>query len=276
MVRKFLNHYWEPLLVKIYSSQGPESDTWIKAITTMDDLIWSVTPKNTSQDRKKLLVILPKLLKWLDQGLQFLNVPQDQRDPFFHELVKYHTEAVRPGLDDEQFAREFDIAIGKPSENTPIIVDPEDFEIIPPPPSAEDDSKHPDPVLVEEIAQTFEPEEEAEEIVIGDVSWASGDIETDISPIDKDYGDMVRGLKRGTWIELDQDNGECLRAKLAWVSPLRGVYLFTNRLGQKAISINASGLAAKFREGRVRLIDNVPLMDRAVSGLIDRLQKSVP
>ncbi len=37
----------------------------------MDDLVWSVTPKNHSQDRKKLLVILPKLLKWLDQGLQF-------------------------------------------------------------------------------------------------------------------------------------------------------------------------------------------------------------
>ena len=35
-----------------------------------------------------------------------------------------------------------------------------------------------------------------------------------------------------------------------------------------------TGLAGKFRDGKVRLIDNVPLMDRAVSGLIGRLQSS--
>ncbi|MCU0842162.1 MAG: DUF1631 domain-containing protein, partial [Thiobacillaceae bacterium] len=61
-------------------------------------------------------------------------------------------------------------------------------------------------------------------------------------------------------------------AKLAWVSPLKGMYLFTNRLGQRAMSINADGLAAKLREGRIQIIDNVPLMDRAVNSLLSTLQ----
>jgi hypothetical protein len=278
LVRQFLNNYWEPLLIKIYSSQGIESETWIKAITTMDDLIWSVTPKISSQDRKKLLVILPKLLKWLDQGLQFLNVPQAERDPFFTELVKYHTEAVRPGLNDAEFAKAFDIAIARPGEVKPIAEESQDFEIVVAA-SPTEEPKEPDPVLVEEIVTAPEPEYDVEEIVIGDVSWAVGEIDnagSQDSPASTDFDILVKSLKRGTWIELEQESGELLRAKLAWVSPLRGVYLFTNRLGQKAISINASGLAAKFREGRVRLIDNVPLMDRAVSGLIGRLQKTTP
>jgi hypothetical protein len=39
------------------------------------------------------------------------------------------------------------------------------------------------------------------------------------------------------------------------------------------MSINAEGLAAKFRDGSVQIIDNVPLMDRAVSNLLERLQQ---
>lgn len=272
LVRRFLNESWEPLLVKIYTSQGQESETWIKAITTMDDLVWSVTPKNHSQDRKKLLVILPKLLKWLDQGLQFLGIPQSQREPFFTELVKYHTEAVRPGLDDADFAKAFDIAVGRPGDVKPVVEEANDFEFVEAPVEAD---VAPDPVLIQEIVQTPEPEQE--EIVIGDVTWASSDFEQEIAQGRRDVSDyelLVKNMKRGAWIEVDQDNGESMRAKLAWVSPLRGVYLFTNRLGQKAISISAGGLAAKFRDGRVRLIDNVPLMDRAVSGLIGRLQKT--
>lgn len=271
LVRGFLLSFWEPLLVKIYSSQGQDSETWIKAITTMDDLIWSVTPKVNSQDRKKLLVILPKLLKWLDQGLQFLGVPQPQREPFFTELVKYHTEAVRPGLDDADFAKAFDVAVTRPGDIKPVVEERDDFEVIAP----VETEATPDPVIIEEIVKT--PEPEPEEIVIGDVAWASADFEQEIAEGRRDLSDydlLVKSMKRGTWIELDQDNGESLRARLAWVSPLRGVYLFTNRLGQKAISINAAGLASKFRSGKVRLVDNVPLMDRAVSGLIGRLQST--
>ncbi len=279
LVRQFLHRYWEPLLVKIYMSQGQDSDTWIKAITTMDDLVWSVTPKQTSQDRKKLLVILPKLLKWLDQGLLFLGTPQSERDPFFTELVKYHTEAVRPGLDDADFAKAFDIAIARPSEMSPIKPESQEFEPVEP---DMENTEEPDAAIIEEISAPPEVETDVEEIVINDVTWASGELE-DQTPkqvasvgANTDYDAIVKNLKRGTWIEVETSKGECMRAKLAWVSPLRGVYLFTNRLGQKAISINAAGLAAKFREGRVRLIDNVSLMDRAVGGLINRLQKPYP
>jgi len=91
---------------------------------------------------------------------------------------------------------------------------------------------------------------------------------------DSHYVSLVKHLKRGVWIEFKQDNGTRLRAKLAWVSPLQGIYLFTNRLGQRAVSINAQGLAEKFRDGRAQAIDNVPLVDRAVNNVFEHFKQS--
>ena len=101
------------------------------------------------------------------------------------------------------------------------------------------------------------------------MSWLAGG-----EPEGDKYDVMVRQLKRGSWIEYRQEDGSNARAKLAWISPMKGLYLFTNRLGQRAMSISASGLAAKLREGRIQLIDSVPLMDRAVDALLSKLQNT--
>ena len=65
------------------------------------------------------------------------------------------------------------------------------------------------------------------------------------------------------WIEFEADDGQLAFAKLAWVSPLRGTYLFTNRQGQKALSMTAEELAERFRNDRARLVEAEPLIDRA-------------
>ena len=89
-----------------------------------------------------------------------------------------------------------------------------------------------------------------------------------------DYDAMVKRLKRGTWIEFEQESGESTRVKLAWVSPLKGLYLFTDRLGEKAVSITPAGLARKLRSGRAQIIEDIALVDRAVNNLMDRLKQA--
>ena len=84
---------------------------------------------------------------------------------------------------------------------------------------------------------------------------------------------MVKRLKRGNWIEFEQEDGSQSRVKLAWVSPLKGVYLFTNRLGESAVSITPAGLAEKLRIGNAQIIDDLALVDRAVNNLMERLQQ---
>ena len=81
--------------------------------------------------------------------------------------------------------------------------------------------------------------------------------------IDDNYLEIAQNLERGMWIEFEDEDGQLAFAKLAWVSPLRGTYLFTNRQGQKALSMTAEELAERFRADRARLVEAEPLIDRA-------------
>jgi hypothetical protein len=80
------------------------------------------------------------------------------------------------------------------------------------------------------------------------------------------------GLKRGGWIASRNDDGEEVRAQLSWISPLNGSYLFTNRKGEDAVTISPDALAAKVEAGEVRIISSIPLMDRVVGSLMERLK----
>ena len=70
------------------------------------------------------------------------------------------------------------------------------------------------------------------------------------------------------WVEFEDDDGQLAFAKLAWVSPLRGTYLFTNRQGQKALSMSAEDLATRFRNDRARLVEAEPMVDRAFTSVM--------
>jgi hypothetical protein len=74
------------------------------------------------------------------------------------------------------------------------------------------------------------------------------------------------------WVEFESDDGQLAFAKLAWVSPLRGTYLFTNRQGQKALSITAEELAEYFRDDRARVVEAEPLIDRAFSSMMVQME----
>ena len=84
---------------------------------------------------------------------------------------------------------------------------------------------------------------------------------------------MVTHLKRGTWIDFTHSDETHTRVKLAWVSPMKGLYLFTNRLGERAMSITPTGLASKFRDGRAEIVNDEALVDRAVSDLLEKLKQ---
>jgi len=269
-IRAFLLGHWEQVLGLYCARSGEGGEDWQQGVRTMDDLIWSVAPKTRQDDRKRLVSMLPDLLKRLDQGLNAVGTPGDVRDQFFTGLVKCHAVAVRAGLQGagEAPSVQEPAPLPAPMPVKDAVAGNLDFVEIP----VLTEVVEVDPELMREIAA--EPEERPlmEEIVIGDVGWLarSGEIE------EKDeHETTVQQLKRGTWIEYQLEDGSPARAKLAWVSPLKGIYLFTNRLGQRAMSINGEGLAAKFRDGEARIIDNVPLMDRAVNSLLEKLQQKV-
>jgi hypothetical protein len=267
LIEDFLYGPWKALLTLIYSQSGEGGEAWKGAVQTIADLIWSVAPKATAEERRLLVQRLPNLLKRLSDGLKAIEHPQPEQDRFFAALVKCHAEAVKNGMHGigPEAVPAVEHAGAPPS--SPAAERPADFEEIP----VQTATMEVDPKLMQEVSAlpAMSPHVVTEEITVTDVSWLAGSI-----PAGDQYDAMVRQLKRGSWIEIRQEDGSFTRAKLAWISPMRRLYLFTNRLGQRALSIHANGLAAKLRAGEIQLLDSVPLMDRAVDALLTKLQNT--
>jgi len=94
-VQEFITTHWKNLLVITCARQGKNSDTWKQVVSTMDDLIWSVKPKKTDQERQQLITMQPKLLNKLREGMQRLSVTSTECDTFIARLVDTHQHALR-------------------------------------------------------------------------------------------------------------------------------------------------------------------------------------
>ncbi|SDG76776.1 DUF1631 domain-containing protein [Dyella sp. 333MFSha] len=83
---------------------------------------------------------------------------------------------------------------------------------------------------------------------------------------------QARELKVGQWLEFTAEDGSTDRAKLSWVSPISGRYLFVNRRGLKVADHSLGGLAQAFASGHARVLDSSMLFDRAMDAIVERLR----
>ncbi|HKB83020.1 MAG TPA: DUF1631 family protein [Burkholderiales bacterium] len=93
-VVEFLVQQWIKLLLVIQVTDGEDSDAWRNALETMDLLISSVEPKDTQDERRKAVTLVPVLLKRLTDGLKTAGVEDSARLGFFAEMRKLHSELI--------------------------------------------------------------------------------------------------------------------------------------------------------------------------------------
>ena len=60
-------------------------------------------------------------------------------------------------------------------------------------------------------------------------------------------------------------------ARLTWMSPVTGRYLFTDRKGMKVADATIHGLAVEMQRGNVAIIEDVPLFDRIIGTITEHL-----
>jgi len=84
---------------------------------------------------------------------------------------------------------------------------------------------------------------------------------------------MVHELKPGIWLEFATEGDTIERAKLSWVSPMSGRYLFVNRRGLKVADYAPHELAREIIAGRARVLESSALFDRALDAIVGRLSQ---
>ena len=236
-VREMLADAWVRALAQVQSTEGEGSPAWRALLQTMDDLLWSIEPKVAAEDRKRLVTMLPAMLKSLDEGLERATVGEAARDAFMGALVDCHAAAVKSGL--------------RGMAALPRI----------PPPEVQEDAS---------IARELVP---AGDIQVSEIRLKTPRGKAPVRNVFTRTG-IWTNLQRGTWVEFAGCAVPAMRARLTWISPNKGVYLFTNPLSSAAaVSISPEALAEQMRLGEARMLDDAPLVGRAVDSMLANLRR---
>lgn len=238
-VREMLTTAWVKALAHVHLNEGEGTPAWQALTLAMEDLLWSVEPKVAADDRKRLVTMLPALLKSLQSGMLRAESSDEQRDNFLGTLVDCHAAAVKAGLR----------GLGA----IPVPAEPE--VKLQAAPSIERSVVPAGDLQVEEIRLKTPRVKGA---AVRNVFTRTG---------------IWTNLERGTWVEFRNGDAIPVRARLTWISPQKGVYLFTNQLGTgNAVSISPEALAEQMRRGEARILDSAPLVGRAVDSMLASLR----
>jgi hypothetical protein len=261
VVVRLLQEGWSKVLQLTCLKHGAESAEWEAALTVMDDLVWSVEPHESPDDRLRLLELVPSLLKSLRDGLSSAAIDPFVTSEFFSKLEAVHVQVF------QRFKREVAEEQAVPAEveqsaeaTDEVVAELGQGPLLElPPQEAEVDA----PAMVEVV----------EEIIL----LAPGESrrqEPEASlPDDDEALEKVDGLRVGSWVEIQEDEEHKLRCKLAAIIKPTGKYIFVNRTGMKVMEKSRMGLAVEFRRGAIRLLDDALLFDRALESVIGNLRK---
>ena len=129
VVVSLLQEAWSRVLLLVCLKHGADSAEWQAALSTVDDLIWSVEPHDDAQTRMQLLELVPSLLKSLRDGLTSSAFDPFATSEFFSQLELLHVQAFQRELtdapsnaqDDESMVEVVDeIILTAPGESVPL------------------------------------------------------------------------------------------------------------------------------------------------------------
>ncbi len=94
-IASFLEQYWWRVMIAAAADGGIQGRRWQEDSHTADELIWSVLPKQTAEERKRLAGLASSLLGRISAGLDAIGVPVSERTPFLDTLFDLQTSALR-------------------------------------------------------------------------------------------------------------------------------------------------------------------------------------
>jgi hypothetical protein len=213
--------------------KGEESSEFREALRFVDAFIASTKPVRTPEAKRDLRQLLPGIERALRKGLANVAFQEADIEKLLGQLHTYYRHQLGE-------------VASTPSQ----------------PQAAETPAPLPIPESIQPIAESVDDLDD---------DAASEPAEETIAPDVREQLEHVKTLKPGTWLEFIGQDGHFERAKLSWISPMSGRYLFVNRRGLKVGDFSPYELALVMAEGRARVLASNALFDRAMDAIVDRL-----
>ncbi len=228
-VSAFLEKRWVDVLTFAYMIDEERPGAVDNATQTMDELIWTVKPKATQEQRKALIAKLPPLLTTLNKWLDAIKWQDADRLQFFAELAECHLQIVRAPIELSP-ERQLELAVE----------------------AAQQDA-------LRRIAQ-----EQALAVQEANAREAQAPQDEAVLTVDE--------LERGMRLEFKERDGSLRKVKLAWVSPLRTLFIFSGAARQESFSLPAEKLVEAVRSGSIRVLTVEGVVGRV---LTEAMQEAV-
>ena len=235
LIHGVLSRAWANYLVLTILRKGEESTELREALRFVDAFIASTKPVRTPEAKRDLRQLLPGIERALRKGLANVAFQDADIERLLGQLHTYYRQQL-----------------GDP---VPASEQPQTVEGTPAP--------LPIPESIQPIAESMAD--------LDDESVNAEPEAAAITPEVREELERVSALKPGIWLEFSSQDEHFERAKLSWISPMSGRYLFVNRRGLKVGDYSPYELATVMADGRARILASNALFDRAMDAIVDRL-----
>ncbi|MBN8895170.1 MAG: DUF1631 domain-containing protein [Rhodanobacter sp.] len=238
LIHGVLARAWANHLVLTLLRQGEDSPEFKTALRFIDEFIASTRPANDTTSRQALRQMLPGIERALRQGLANVAFQEQDVERLLGQLHAYYRQQLG-----ETTASETPDVAAAAEEDVAMLAIPDSIQ----------------PVIDRQTAPAdiLEEEEELAEVPPDSPEWY-----------------QVQALQPGNWLEFTLDDEAPARAKLSWISPMSGRYLFVNRRGLKVADYAPRELAGLFADGKARVLAANALFDRAMTAIVGKLSQA--
>ena len=213
---------------------------WKQTVVTLEQLIWCLKPHAEDCDRQRWVRTVPGLLKDIKSGLQDVSYNTSRLDQTMSELKKTLTMVFKQQSHSAATKSEQ----AEPTKNTSTV--------------GKELNNHPENVNTEAFnteKTAIQKQKEIEDSAI------------------TEYLLKVDAIDTGNWIEFSLVNGSKFRCKLSTKIDEAECFIFVNRMGLKVVEKTRRELAHEMRRGRVKVLEQGLLVDRAMNSVMGNLRK---
>jgi len=251
-MRDFLLGPWVQVLVQA-SLRDDQTKGYSKSFReVIHEMVWSVQPKGSADERRRLVELIPALTRVVRDGLALIRYPQHDQEEFLQQLMAAHAFAVKP-TDQATHIRHS-------LQTSEIRAKMEGLQLTGSFPL----TAIPGGVKVPTRAVMRAAQDHHVDLNVPAAL-------TDVGPIDKaEQARMDQDLShwtRGSWFEL-WDGRAFLKARLRWISPLRTMYMFSSGAENRAHVMSPDLIRSYLHRDLIRPLERAPLTERVASAVV--------
>jgi hypothetical protein len=258
-LRDFLENDWARA-IEHAERNNPELATEYRLL--IPDLLWSVLPKVTDEDRQKLLALLPPVLKTIHGGMEPVGWPASNKQTLMDWLFDAHTLVLRggsptaPSTSLSSIHTHFKKFVDNPESVQPSA--PGKVTPINRKGYLEEAMRELD-VRINLLDHFFDDDKELQE----EIKQA----ELSEEPEEEPAMDIVERLRIGVAIEVNL-GGKPSTGKLNWIDPNAANLVLTLNDQAEPSMISVRMFQRLLKNDRVRFLESEPIFERAVESLL--------